>query len=840
MKSARVLAFAALVLVSLMTTIAQAPLPLPVQANQPTDHWAVRLAPGTDADALAASLGYINGGQIGTLSGWYIFRTTDATLTDGTRTLGLRGAPGVLQAEPQIALGRHPRGVESHIKDPLFASQWHINNTKAGLIGEDANVLGAWNLNPLCCDGTGVVVASVDDGVWFKNPDLAPNYLPSLSYDFLGNDANPSGGWHGTAVAGVMAAADDGAQCGVGMAYNAGISGLRMLGNATTDAIEAASLGYHINDIHVYNSSWGPYDNGSILEGPGPLALAQMNASIIEGRNGLGTIYVWANGNGLDNDDNSNADGYANLIYTIAVGATDDAGEQSWYSENGVNMLINAPSSGDTSGIVTTGYNAKSCTKNFGGTSSAAPLVAGVVALMLQANPDLTWRDVQYILMQTAEINDPTDTSWSLNGAGYLFSPKYGFGRIDATKAVQYAAMWAGVPATLAPISSGVLITNLSIPDGNGNTAGLTSTTANISSEMQLEHVEVALNFSHTYRGDLEFTLVSPSGTRSIIYAERPFDGNAIDGLWRVSSNQFWGETSVGTWTLEIRDYTSGDTGFLNNWELILHGISQAPAIVSQASEVQTLSGRDVLLEAFTVDMAGTTYQWYTVDGINETPIALANSRTLTVDAPDNQTAIYRFKATTGVTTAALDFNVIGMASKQLITNGAMLPNPARPKEALGWIRLNAAGNDKVVSLSPDYAFRMVSSTTEKTQIRQYVDIHNLNFGVGDNLTFSLLAKGTSRGQLKLTVYYSDGTNESCKAPIAVGNTAFVEVSCNVQLDDKTVVEVVPQVYNKTKLKGKRLDVTTLTLNWFTGGARAADNPTLTLPTAPDGFRDNK
>lgn len=816
------------------------PLSLPAQDAGATDQWAVRLEAGVNADALAASLGYINSGQIGTLEGWYLFRATDATTADATRTLGLRGAAGVLQVEPQFTLRRTTRSVETHIKDPLFKNQWHINNTKVGLIGEDANVLGAWNFSPLCCDGTGVVVASVDDGVWWANPDLKPNYRADLSYDFLQNDTNAQGGWHGTAVAGVMAAADDGIACGVGLAYNAGIAGLRMLGLATTDAVEAASLGYLIDDIHVYNNSWGPYDDGIRLEGPGPLALTQMQESITNGRGGLGTIYVWANGNGLDIGDDSNADGYTNQIFTISVAATDDSGEQSWYSEPGANLLINAPSSGGTRDIVTTGYNASSCTKDFGGTSSAAPLVGGVVALMLQANPNLTWRDVQYILMQTADLNDPTDTEWAVNAAGYMFNPKYGFGRVDTAEAVAYAAMWDGVPDTLATVSSGMLTTNLPITDAVDNTPVLTSTTTTIASAMQLEQVEVQVNYTHLYRGDLEFILVSPSGTRSTLLRSREFDENAMDGLWHLSSNQFWGETSVGTWTLEIRDYYTGDAGVLNQWQLDLHGISQDPAVVGQSSDFTTLNGRDVTLQALTVDMPGTTYAWYEVDGITETVIPSETTSTLTVAAPTSEAATYRFKATTGATTVTSDdFTVVGAFEKTLTVNSAMDANPARPKEALGWLRLSAAGNDKVMCEGLECSFRFVSSPTEKTQIRQYIDLNNVDLNANDALTLSVAAKGTARAQLRLTVYYSDGSSEFCKAPLPPA-AEFTTNHCFVVVDDKVVTEIVAQVMNKTKIQGKRIQVDNVHLNWSLGLGREADNPTFALPTAPDGFRDNK
>ena len=126
-----------------------------------------------------------------------------------------------------------------------------------------------------------------------------------------------------------------------------------------------------------------------------------------------------------------------------AVAAIDHDGRQSSYSEPGAPLLISAYSSGDTAGITTTdrsgadGYDPGDYTNTFGGTSSSAPLVSGVIALMLEANPNLTYRDVQQILVRTAEMNDPLHFDWTSNAAGYDINHAYGFGAVDATAAVQ-------------------------------------------------------------------------------------------------------------------------------------------------------------------------------------------------------------------------------------------------------------------------------------------------------------------------------------------------------------------------------------------------------------------
>jgi subtilisin family serine protease len=191
---------------------------------------------------------------------------------------------------------------------------------------------------------------------------------------------------------------------------------MRLIAAATTDAREAEAMTYLPQLIEIKSNSWGPNDTGILLEGPGPVTLTALQTATSSGRGGKGSIILWAGGNGGDVQDNSNHDGYANSIYTIAIGATDSAGRQSYYSEPGSNLVVCAPSSGitDTLGITTTdrtgtlGYNTASTASggdyanDFGGTSSATPSATGVVAVMLEKNPNLGWRDVQEIVIRTA------------------------------------------------------------------------------------------------------------------------------------------------------------------------------------------------------------------------------------------------------------------------------------------------------------------------------------------------------------------------------------------------------------------------------------------------------
>ena len=460
--------------------------------------------------------------------------------------------------------------------DPLFQDQWHLDNTGqgGGTAGEDVNITGAWD----AYRGTGSVIAIVDDGLEIGHEDLAPNVLAGESYDYVDGDGDPSPTGtdddHGTACAGVAAASGNNATGVSGAAPAASLVGFRLLG-AETDVNEADALTRSGDLVDVYSNSWGAPDAG-ILEGPGPLTRDALAYGAMVGRNGLGSIYTWAGGNGWDIGDDSNQDGYANSRYTIAVAASADDGTQSYYSEPGANIIINAPSSGGASGITTTdrtgsaGYDTGNYTSTFGGTSSATPLVSGIVALMLEANPNLTWRDVQHILMTTAYKNDPTDSDWTTNAAGYPINHKYGFGRADAQAAVTAAATWTSAgPEVMTPeISSSP---NLAIPDDS--TVGV-SDTINVPYAIDVESVQVCFSSTdHSYRGDLDILLTSPLGTESRLAAPTRYSSSEdhFDN-WCFNSVRDYGEQGQGDWTLAVSDQLADDTGTFQSWSIQIYG----------------------------------------------------------------------------------------------------------------------------------------------------------------------------------------------------------------------------------------------------------------------------
>ncbi len=465
------------------------------------------------------------------------------------------------------------RAVRAIPDDTLFADQWYLENTGqgGGLIGEDVNVVSVWDTFR---GSPNEVIAIVDDGLEIEHVDLKDNVLRDMSWDFVDDDSDPTAGTHGTAVAGIAAGRGFNAQGITGVAPLAGLVGHRLLGGGPfvlgTNEADALSRNSHIIDI--YSNSWGPIDDGRRLEGPGPLTESALENGVTSGRGGLGTIYVWAGGNGGLSGDNSNYDGYTNSRFTIAVAAFTNLGDKAEYSENGANILVTEPSSGGTLGIVTTGRD-NSYTTDFGGTSSSTPLVSGIIALMLEANPNLTWRDVQHILIKTAAQIDAEDSDWTVNGAGLHINHKYGFGRIDAQAAVNTALTWTPAgPESPIPVEM-ISRPNLPIPDNN--TTGVSDTIL-ITNSITVESVDIFFTAAdHLRWGDLEITLISPRGTESIL-AEKHSTGiilTTYDG-WRFGSVRHFGEASEGTWTLRIRDLRPSFTGTFEQWTLRLHGTS--------------------------------------------------------------------------------------------------------------------------------------------------------------------------------------------------------------------------------------------------------------------------
>ena len=427
------------------------------------------------------------------------------------------------------------------IQDPIFGDQWHLFNTVQ--IGHDINVTGVWKQD---ITGHNATVVMVDDGIDMYSEDLKDNYFAEGSYDFNDNRAEPrpmlDEDRHGTRCAGEIAAVKNGV-CGVGVAWNAKIGGLRILSTAITDEDEAVAMNYKYQENQIYSCSWGPPDDGKAMDAPGILIRKAMLNAIQKGRGGKGTIYVFAAGNGAGAGDNCNFDGYTNSIYSITVGAIDRMGQHPYYSEKCSAQLVVTYSSGSGDAIHTTDVGVNQCYANHGGTSAAAPLGAGVFALALSVRPELTWRDLQHILVQTAVPVNIHEPGWDITFLGKKYSHTYGYGKLDAYAIVEAAKRWELVKPQ-AWFDSPWMHVKHPIPQGvEGLLSSFEVTTDALKKANfeQVEHVTVTMNINHTRRGDLSVELRSPSGIISHLSVERrQDDSDAGYEDWTFMSVAHW------------------------------------------------------------------------------------------------------------------------------------------------------------------------------------------------------------------------------------------------------------------------------------------------------------
>ncbi|MCA9310293.1 MAG: proprotein convertase P-domain-containing protein, partial [Phycisphaerales bacterium] len=536
------------------TTEARFPGPVPdVLPVTLTSQVVVRAA---DAAPLRAALPGATVNALPGVAGFWIVDLPDVSAAvNGVSTLLAAGfdESALVIDEPMMQRGVDP----GEDIDPLYMDQWHFENTIDPLY--DCNADGAWALG---FTGAGVLAGIVESGGGWEavHPDLAGNYEAAAS------NTSTQANQHGTSVAGIVGAVGFNNEGVRGLAYNARISALDIGSNSTTRAAAIAFM----NDAHdLKNNSWGPSDNGTVFH----LAAAEKQAledSALLGRGGLGTIQCWAAGNGSTND-RIDYDGFANSRYTIACGWIGDLDTRSHFSatygnETGSAMMVVAHSAGNVRGITTTNRGIIDYTSNFGGSSASCPVLTGTVALMLEANPALTWRDVQHILVETARQNDPANPGWEMNAAGHLVSYDYGFGAVETREAVMAAALWAGVPAATSIATTDTV----ELPVPSNDPTGVTRV-IHVDEDLVLEHVEVTLNITHAYRGDLAITLTAPSGTESVFAIARNDSGDNYTDFTFMTVRS-WGESSQGDWTLKIADLADPDTGTWHDWTLTVHG----------------------------------------------------------------------------------------------------------------------------------------------------------------------------------------------------------------------------------------------------------------------------
>ncbi len=507
--------------------------------------------------------------------------------------------------------------------DPYFKYQWHLENTGqamysttqvAGTSGMDINVKPTWQSG---LSGKNSLVSIVDDGVNLDHEDLLPN-VRSGSVNFLfgtnGLATNDTGGSlanHGTAVAGIVSARG-GNNLGVtGVAPCSQIIAFNYLSRAT-DSNMTRSLSSN-TEVFVSNNSWGNEDGtGDFKSAPSSFYTA-ISSGLLNGRGGKGTSYVFAGGNGSSTSaevDNSNYDGYSHHPGIISVAGALNNGSRAAYSEKGANLWITGftgrdgviqtsiattdniglnlewgynPGNGSTAFPVSTSYNLPNLkyTSGFNGTSAAAPQVSGVIALILEKYPNLTWRDLKKILAKSARKINSGNALWQTTGKAYNYNLIYGFGSVDANAALQTASSWTSVGGSSNLISftkeSSISHT---IATSSFNSFSIVVSNSGIS---KIEAIELQLTSNHANPGELTLELEAPDGIKMEFHESHLcYSGAKMTTPTKNCSamtNQkyiisgFLDYEANGTWRVNTKDTNSGTaSGNITNYKIIFYG----------------------------------------------------------------------------------------------------------------------------------------------------------------------------------------------------------------------------------------------------------------------------
>jgi subtilisin family serine protease len=586
-----------------------------------SDQITIQFATWVDAvkiNIIAAKFSLIkNQPVLGLPNTFIFFISKQATENPIKITNQLQALPEVLAAEPNIFIQQEP-----HYQpiDTLYPQQWYLNHNSGNQlgVGSHISVEQAWDITR---GVRSVVVAVVDDSFDLNHPDFQGVGKVVAPRDLKENDFLPLPGEketsHGTACAGIAVAEENG-QGIVGVAPGCALMPIRTTGFLDDESIEDIFNWAITNGASVISCSWGA---SAVYF---PLSLRQKAAitrAATQGRNGKGCVILFAAGNanrpvdGTINEKNwpknilqgktAWLSGFAIHPDVITVSASTSLNKKAAYSNWGENISVCAPSNNAPPGmwfqetgfvytqptITTTlsglgmfttdqvgaaGYNPGNFTNNFGGTSSATPVVAGVAALILSANPDLTAQQVNRILQETTDkIVDPeADPQLGLRGGTYDSNGHciwFGYGKVNAAKAVRAALQMSKGKGNVSKQIK--LANNKSIAIPDNNIMGMFSAIA-INENVIVADIQVRVNITHEFLGDVEVYLIAPNSRKVLLQSRTLGKQNQLDRTYSVRSHpvikQLLSISSKGNWQLQVIDYSPEDVGKLNSWELII------------------------------------------------------------------------------------------------------------------------------------------------------------------------------------------------------------------------------------------------------------------------------
>lgn len=488
--------------------------------------------------------------------------------------------------------------------DEFFSYQWYIYSPSAKVICNTSNIETIkghdLNITPLyhytLGNNSGTQTIQVVDGGIDKHPDIDLDIDSSSNSINDTKDPTPSEGFssnptqifyrgHGTAVAGIIGARGFN-NIGIrGIAPTVKIAGSNWL--ETEDISKLDEVWCADNNITISNNSWGTkfiddFSYESIME-----------KASDELRDGRGRIFVFAGGNEREEHSNSNLSYLINNPYAITVSAINNKNHYSSYSTAGSNILVSAyggehyytgptiltiftPNKSmteselmGTKGPITIEEDTnRSYTYAMNGSSAAAPMVSGALALVLDMCPTLSWRDIRWLIALSATKIDIKNSQWITNSASLSHNNNYGFGRINPLGMVKICLSPQYKHLPKQTTTQVEIDYNSTIPDNNTTIEKLIS----IDRDIQIDWIGLTMTIEHNFAGDIEIDLVSPSGTISNIIDKNFLNFNAYKDGFRFSTVSLMGEKSKGVWRVRIRDTLKDDSGILKKIKLEIRG----------------------------------------------------------------------------------------------------------------------------------------------------------------------------------------------------------------------------------------------------------------------------
>ncbi|MBP0028950.1 S8 family serine peptidase [Roseofilum sp. Guam] len=553
-----------------------------------------------------------------TLPNTWVYQLTEKSTENPIKIANrLIASPVVLTAEPNLIIPSQPMYRPT---DGSYRQQWYLNHNGGNYLatGSHIDAERAWDLTR---GDRSIVVAVADDAIDLNHPDFQGLGKIVAPKDFKDRDFIPQPGGlvenHGTSCAGVAIAEENGSGI-VGVAPGCSLMPVRTTGFLDDNSMEQLFDWCASRGAAVISCSWGPAAVNF------PLSLRQnaaLTKAATQGRQGKGCVIVFASGNAnRPINDTVNEQGWPSNVISgntrwlagfpvhpdvIAVSACSSLSKKAIYSNWGKEIAVCAPSNNAPPGIwlqqtgfiqtppavtratpglgvFTTdrvggaGYGTGDFTGTFGGTSSACPIVAGVAALVLSANPDLTAAQVKQILISNTDkiVDSDPDPQFGFRKGSYDsrgHSEWFGYGKVNAYKAVAAAVRSRPTPPRVSRWIQRQNYASVTIRDYDSR--GISSSIY-ISESNSLRDIQVTVDIDHSFLGDIQVRLIAPNNKTILLQNRTLGQQTRLQHTYTSSERPLLQDlvnlSVKGVWKLQVIDYALGNTGTLRGWVLTL------------------------------------------------------------------------------------------------------------------------------------------------------------------------------------------------------------------------------------------------------------------------------